>query len=338
MVIHFAMNSTSWDETTDTMIVGGQLHRYFQPVWDALDAMGVGYTVGRQPARGAVNVYPNTRSTYRSGSQRYDRESVGVSHGLADKGYRQGYRFYRQVLLPGPAFWEVLRRGRFPERKLHIAGYPKLDPLITQEVDGSGVWSHDGRIRVLYAPTHGGGSERHRDGNPDKPGAKATSWWQRDEMAALLDEEKFEVVLAPHPRHAPGRRATFEEYAGADVVIADGGSTIYEAWVLGLPVVMPAWLTRERNETRDGGRTLEARVYKRRLGYQADAPGELAELVRRAAGEGIGKAETAFAETVVPTELRGRGGQEWARFLAALEAGDRVADLGVPAGRRLSAK
>jgi len=315
------MNSTSWDEGRDEMIVGGQLHRYFQPVWDALDELGVGYTVGRQPAMGAVNVYPNTRSTYVRGSHRYDRESVGVSHGLADKGYRQGYRFHRHLLLPGPAFQEVLLRDGFPMRKLHVAGYPKLDPLFRGEVDGAGYWSNDGRIRVLYAPTHGGGSERWRDGNPDKPGAKATSWWHRDQVAGLLDEERFEIVLAPHPRHSPGNQATFAQYLGADVVLADGGSTIYEAWCLGKPVVLPAWLTRHRNETRDRGRNLEARVYKEGLGYQADAPEQLADLVERAAGEGMRRAEVEFAEQIIPPELRGRGGREWAEFLAALDAG-----------------
>ncbi|WP_165498693.1 UDP-N-acetylglucosamine--N-acetylmuramyl-(pentapeptide) pyrophosphoryl-undecaprenol N-acetylglucosamine transferase [Streptomonospora litoralis] len=316
------MNSTSWDEQADTMVAGGQLDRYFRPVWDALEAMGVPYSVGRQPARDAVNVYPNNRSAYAPGSQRNDRESVGVSHGLADKGYRQQYRFFRHVLLPGPGFAEVLRRTRFPERKLHILGYPKLDPLLNHQVAGP---ERDDRIRVVYAPTHGGGSERWPEGNRAAPGAGATSWWHRDEVTALLDEDAFDVVTAPHPRHSPGCRATFEEYAGADVVIADGGSTIYEAWVLGIPVVLPAWLTRARNETRDSGRTLEARVYKRGLGYQADAPGELADLVRRAAGEGMRPAETEFAETIVPTELRGAGGQVWAEFLAHLEDRSRPA-------------
>jgi hypothetical protein len=313
------MNSTSWDETTDRMIVGGQLDVYLRPVWRALDSMGVAYTVGRQPAHGAVNVYPNNRRAYVRGSQRFDRESVGVSHGLADKSYRQHYRFHRHVLLPGPAFYDVLRRGRFPERKLHIAGYPKLDPLFNGEVAAP---ERDERIRVVYAPTHGGGSERWPEGNPNAPGAGATSWWRRDEVQALLDPEVFDVVLAPHPRHAPGRKATFGQYMNADVVIADGGSTIYESWCLGIPVVMPAWLTRERNESRDGGRTLEAHVYQQRLGLQADAPGELADMVRRAAGEGIGRREREFAETIIPPELRGVGGKRWAEFLAGLDAGD----------------
>src|SRR5690606_22351091 len=121
------MNSTSWDEGRDEMIVGGQLHRYFQPVWDALAEMGVPYTVGRHTEVGAVNVYRHTRSTCVHGSYRRGRVSVWVSHGLADKGYRQGYRFPQHVLLPGPAFAEVLLRDGFPPRKLHVAGSPKFD-------------------------------------------------------------------------------------------------------------------------------------------------------------------------------------------------------------------
>ncbi|WP_017602346.1 glycosyltransferase family protein, partial [Nocardiopsis lucentensis] len=208
---------------------------------------------------------------------------------------------------------------RFPARKLHILGYPKLDPIFNGEVAAP---ERDERIRVVYAPTHGGGSERWPEGNPDAPGAGATSWWRRDEVIGLLDEDVFDVVVAPHPRHASGKQATFEQYVGADVVIADGGSTIYEAWCLGIPVVMPAWMTRVRNESRDGGRTLEARVYRQRLGYQADAPGDLVEMVGRAAGEGIGAREREFADTVIPSELRGQGGRMWAEFLAGLEVGE----------------
>uniref|UniRef100_UPI0012685ABA hypothetical protein n=1 Tax=Nocardiopsis lucentensis TaxID=53441 RepID=UPI0012685ABA len=90
-MIHFCLNDTSTDGPPmgGQLIPGSQLDRYFRPVWDALDSMGVAYTVGRQPAAGAVNVYPNNRRAYMPGSQRLDRESVGVSHGLADKGYRQ---------------------------------------------------------------------------------------------------------------------------------------------------------------------------------------------------------------------------------------------------------
>src|SRR5690606_6356180 len=136
-----------------------------------------------------------------------------------------------------------------PLWKLYEAVYPKLDSMFRVEVDGAVFWLGDCRIKLLYASTHCVGTERWDNCNSDAPGARATSWWNRDQVAGLLDEEKFEVVLAPHPRHSPGHQATFAQYVDADVVIADGGSTIYEAWCLGKPVVLPAWLTRRRNET-----------------------------------------------------------------------------------------
>ena len=57
------------------------------------------------------------------------------------------------------------------------------------------------------------------------------------------------------------------------------------------------------------------------MGYQADEPEQLAGLVERAAGEGMRQSEIEFAAQVIPPELRGRGGCEWARFLAELEEG-----------------
>jgi hypothetical protein len=318
--LHFALNDTS-THPDGSLIEGGQLHRFFQSTWDALDAMDVAYTVGRQPAKGSVNVYPNNRRAYTPGSARLDRESVGVSHGIASKTYVSShYRFFRHVIIPGQAHWDELRRVRFPARKINVLGYPKLDLLFRGEVDGSGVFGEDGRIRVLYAPTHEGGSERNS--RPTAPGSQATSWNQRDEVLALLDEDVFDVVTAPHPRHHPAGKATFAEYVNADVVIADGGSTIYEALVLGKPVVLPSWLTRERNETRAVGRTLESRVYREGIGYHVDDPRGFADSVRRAAEQGQREKDVAFAETVVAPEHRGVGGKRWAEFLAGLDIGE----------------
>jgi len=316
-VINFLGNATSWDEESDRLIPGGQLSRYYGTVFDALKGLGVEYTVTRQPVRATVGVYPNGRDCYHRGSQRLHRISVGVSHGIASKHYLSSkHRQYDLVLVPGPAHKVELVATGCPRRKIYIAGYPKLDPLLRGEVNGSGVWTDDGRIRVLYAPTHGGGSERHAAGNRHAPGARATSWWHRDQVTRLLSPDHFEVVLAPHPRHSKGKKATFEQYTGADVVVADGGSTIYESLVLGLPVVLPAWLTRRRNEDRAGSATLESYVYRNRIGYQADAAGEFAGMVITAAASGLSPLHAAFAETILPTDLRGRGGQIWAQHLA----------------------
>src|SRR5690606_14880686 len=155
----------------------------------------------------------------------------------------------------------------------------------------------------------------------DAPGAQATTWWHRDYLLGLLDPDRHLVMEAPHPRHSPGRQATFAQYVGAAVVIADGGSAVDEAFAVGLPVVFPRWLTAHRNLTRAGGRLLEHDVYERRAGWHADTPDQLADLVDRAAAEGISDLERRFAHWVLPEDLRGHGGKLHAEFLMEVDSG-----------------
>ena len=316
--MHFCLNDTStYDD--GTLIPGGQLDRYMRPMWQALDELGVEYTVGRQPRLGVVNVYPNHRDAYKPGSWYGEHASVQISHGLASKGYRNAERCsdFTAIAAPGPALAEEIIASGISRDRVHICGYAKLDPIYRGEV--ASPWpERDGRIRVLWAPTHGGGSERHQQGNPDAPGAGATTWWHRDALLKLLDPERFLVMEAPHPRHHPQRQATLAEYVGADVVLADGGSTMYEAWCVGLPVVFPDWLTAHRNLTRANGSLLEARVYRERIGWHADRPKRYADTVRAAAEAGISAGEAAFAEEVLPLELRGRGGRLHAELFMRL--------------------
>src|SRR5690606_8972077 len=104
----------------------------------------------------------------------------------------------------------------------------------------------DDRIRVLYAPTHGGGGEMSHwdDTEPTTRAATRTSWWHKDTILNHLDPDVFDVVACPHPRYRPDHKATLREYIGADAVIADGGSTMWEAMILGIPLVAPSWITK----------------------------------------------------------------------------------------------
>lgn len=315
-MINFASNATGWNPAEHRLVPGGQVDRLIAPVLAHLP--NGSYTVSRQPTDGAVNVYLSNRDRYVDRSHRADRVGVSYAHGLASKGYRDWTRTKRfdYVTVPGPAHArEVIASGAPAHRVIEI-GYPKLDPLFRGEITGP---PRDERIRVLWAPTHGGGSEEFIHGNRSAVGAAASSWWHRDEIMRHLDPDTFDTVACPHPRHAPGRRATYEEYATADVVIADGGSTIYEAMALGMPVVLPAWLTRARNLSREGGRLLEATVYREELGLHVHDPRDLADTVVRAAEEGPGPREREFIDQVLPPQYRGTSGQRFAAWLLDLD-------------------
>lgn len=313
--IHFASNATGWDDTTGALIPDGMIDRFIAPICELLPA----YTVGRQPIPRALNVYLATRGRYRYGHREIGRTGVMISHGIADKEYRNAIkmRSYAHVVVPGPAFTERLVHTGLPKDKIHELGYPKLDPIFQGRIPAP---KRDSRIRVVWAPTHGGGGERFMGykGIPPTAGAGATTWWRSNEFLPLLNPDRFDVVHAPHPRHRPDRRATLEEYVGADVVIADGGSTIYEAWALGLPVVFPRWITADRICTRGDGNTLEGQIYRRRLGWHADTPAELVDMVAAAPAEGRGDGVREFIDDILPPAHRGHGGKLHAEFLLTL--------------------
>lgn len=319
-MIVLCANDTSWDHDADALIPGGQADRYLRPIFDALPEGRAVISRQPRPGREHVNVYMNHRVIYQRANYKGERSSVMISHGIASKTYRNGVKAksYRHIVVPGPALWREVVDSGISRKVVHQLGYPKLDPVHNGQV--ASPWpERDGRVRVLWAPTHGGGSERYPDGNRTKPGSRATTWWHRDDLLGLLDPQRHLVMEAPHPRHHPQKQATLAQYVGADVVLADGGSTMYEAWCCGLPVVFADWLTAERNLGRAGGVTLEARVYGEGIGWHAEKPEEFAPLVDRAAAEGINKTETVFAEEVLPAEYRGIGGKLHAEFLVGLD-------------------
>lgn len=313
--IVLAANSTSWDEERDELIPGGQGDRYLRPILDALPEGAA--VIARQPRPGAVNACMNHREIYAPRCWYGEHASVQLSHGIASKGYRQpsNCSTFTYIAAPGPALADEIIQSGVAASRVKVLGYAKLDPIFRGEVESP--WpERDGRVRVLWAPTHGGGSERFP--SPQSPGAGATTWWRRDEVLGLLDPDQVLVMEAPHPRHSPGRQATLAQYVGADVVIADGGSTMYEAWCVGLPVVFADWISGERNLTRANGTLLESRVYREEIGWHARQRGQFARLVSEAAAAGISDVEREFAEQVLPSELRGRGGQLHAELLLEL--------------------
>lgn len=309
-MIRFCYNIISWD---DGPVPGGMADRMVGPIFPHLPT----YEVDRWPQRGRLNAYLSMPSVY---EDRFIPGGVLVSHGIADKGIRVGAKLrdsFAYVTVPGPAYAERALETGYPASRIVELGYPKLDPIFQGLVEPL---PRDDRIRVVYAPTHGGGGERLHLNDTAPPAitaARRTSYWFRDEVTKQLDPEVFDVVLALHPRHRPDRQATLAEYVGADVVIADGGSTIYEAWALGIPVVFPSWLTRGGHSL--GKRTTEAKIYRQRIGRHADAPGQLAKLVRQAAEEGMQSGETALIDYVFPPAYRGVSGKLHAEFLMSLD-------------------
>ena len=240
----------------------------------------------REPVPGEVNV--------RFFHFMRDKYGVFMSHGIADKNWRTPDKLYgfSHVCVSGPGWRDRYLQWGLHESRILMVGYPKLDVL----------WPAPEGEGVLWAPTHAG---TH---------SYPSSYYG---IEATLPHLEFDVKVAPHPRNRPIKATTLGELSDSRVVIADCGSTVYEAWALGKPVVFPSWLVERKVMARWPG-SYEAQIYSNRIGRHAKDEKDLNRLVKEAMDGGITKAEEQFIEKILPREFRGVSGRMAADVLGGL--------------------
>jgi len=272
------------------------IHKLSAPIMEHLEDAGFVH----HPVPGAINIrFFNQVRIEDLGGDFVDPDwDVFISHGVADKDYWQARKIdqFLAVLLAGPAWTErVVEQGLSRERIYEI-GFLKLDPIFQGRVTRT----PSDRPYILWAPTHKG-----------RP--------QVSSYPACLRKIKempteWEVSVSTHPANDPKKRATMQALVDADVVIADSGSTLYEAMALGKPVVFPDWLTKAGIE-RIRPHSLEGEIYRKGIGRHANSMRELIDLCRDALANGQTPEERAFIDRCCPPETRGRAGELAAKAL-----------------------
>lgn len=243
---------------------------------------------------------------------------VLMSHGLADKNYflimgQDGRRLinaYEHVLVAGKWFKDRLLRARWhpvPARRvkltrsqIHIAGWPRLDPLWVKQPMARA----QGPVRVLWAPSHNHSGE-------------FSSYPAFERYLPRLLEE-FEVRVSLHPSNRTDKTPTAGDLQWADVVITDFGTMLYEAWALGKCVIMPDWLFPEEmlKARSSQKRSAEGYVYSHGIGNHAKDIEELCRMV--AANEPPGRDVRVFMKRILAPEYRGTSARRVAELLTAL--------------------
>jgi len=226
----------------------------------------------------------------------FPKADVFLSHGLADKNWRNADKMsgYGYILVSGPAWKEKLIGQGISPDAISVVGYPFLDPVSDLERS---------RELLVWAPTHKATSEVTTEGRFSE---------------ALVDRlgKEFPLEIVSHP--VGSKRLSRDVLPRAAVVIADAGSTLYEAWAFGIPVVFPDWLVKEAVLKKWPG-SFEAAIYERGLGWHANSEGELIDLVREVWKTGeLGTGVEEFMEGILPSELRGCSGEVAAKELTRL--------------------
>ena len=301
MQINFVREVTAYKNTLDSLI---------DPIRKYLPESTVTPKGGKE---GALNF------CFFVGSQA-PKPRILMSHGVADKNYigsreKGKATKFDYLFVPGPAYKEkhttgFIARDRknveyvhenkgYPADRIFVVGWPKLDPIF----NGGYKRTPSDKIRILYAPTHNA--------------IKAVSSFPA--FNEYLDKfpADFGVINSPHPCRKEDRMPTMQHLVDADVIIADAGSTIYEAWALGKPVIFPDWLVRTGVLNIFNG-AFEAQIYRENLGYHAKDFHHLLELIPEALEKGVTDDVKEFMKGVCPAEFNGKSGKTIAEILRRL--------------------
>lgn len=285
------------------------------PILEHLDNTEAGFTNRPSPGKSGKAINCRFFNSYRINQQGkipvgpYD---IFISHGIGDKNYWIGKRIkdFNFAFCPGP-IWEKRMRKTGYKGEIFQTGYTKMDPLFNGQYTKNDFNKHC----VVWAPTHGY-NNKHRG---------RSSYPQCMSLIHSIPNE-YEKKMALHPtskmntnvKHLP----TMQDLIDADVVIADAGSTLYEAWILGKPVIFPDWLCKKDvlGHFKEDKENLEYIIYSKNIGYHAKDMQDLIKLIPIAIEKGMKDEEKQFIEEICPEKTRGRAGEFAAKAIKEIQS------------------
>lgn len=240
-----------------------------------------------------------------------------MSHGVADKNYlsmndsdgRMINRF-QHVFVPGP--WLKNRLLALPgveltEDKIHVVGWPRLDPLYITRQSYLARKQEHALPNVLWAPTHD-----HRKRGKSK---ESTSSYPCFEDYSGEMNSRYNYKIALHPRNRASKEPTTVSLAESDFVISDFGTMVYEAWALGIPVIFPRWILKDRIIKYVKG-SAEAYIFENNIGLHANSIDDVHRFIEE--NQPVGEDVKLFMEEYLPSEYMGKSGALIAQKLRTL--------------------
>jgi len=252
--------------------------------------------------------YFNSARINQQGKCQVGPHDIFISHGIGDKNYwiAEKIKDFKFAFCPGPT-WKNRMLNTGYKGEIFITGYPKLDPIFQNQIKRT----KRKKPYIAWLPTHGYSSKNRG----------RSSYPFFNEYIKKIPTSLYEIGNGMHPTtklHSNRKQLpTMQELADADVVIADAGSTVYEAWSLGIPVIFPDWICKESvlNHFKHDKKNLEYMIYSKQIGYHANDIKQLIDLIEVALNKGMKDEEKEFINGVFPKSLRGNSGKETAKAI-----------------------
>ena len=249
----------------------------------------------------AVNVHFFNEHSYLT-NVKLNGINVFIPHGLGDKAWRNSKENQFDYVTASSELWKdiLLKRG-IKKEKIIICGYPKIDLFYDIEK------KENSKKTILWCPTHNT-NMNNLTGVSSNPAFRKVIDWIPD---------KYNFVEHVHPYNHKEHSSTCEDLINADIVITDFSSMIFEAIILGKPVIFPDWIVKGtilsyyRN-------TLEGKMYIENMGLHATTFDELIPHIESSIEHGLDEKTINFAEEILPTKFRGTSGKYIADFLMSL--------------------
>lgn len=237
------------------------------------------------------------------------KKGVFMSHGIADKSWRNGSRVspYDYICVSGDLWKEKMIREGIAEDKIWVVGYTKLDPIFASY---NHISHDDKKINVLYAPTHNARADKF-------PDEVCLSCYPRLDKHFLNKPNNIEIKSSLHPANKEKHETTFDLYNWADVVVSGSSSTLYEALSLGIPVVFPDWLVKSQIMSVYSN-SFEDKIYREKIGYHANSIEDFWSKIEYANNNGIDEKTSNFIDGIFPKKLRGKSGEALSKKLLSI--------------------
>ena len=265
------------------------------------------------------------------------KADIFMSHGCADKNYRSIFKCnylkqFKYIFVPGTWLKNKLVKLGMDENNIFCVGWPKIDPLFFarkkylsekksyfKSIDRKRGWKPRNKPKILWAPSHN--KYMKTSGCSSYP--NFNRFYRRLSLNSNID-----IRASLHPRNNHNSSITTFELIECDYVIADYGSTIYEAWALGIPVIFPSWLTGKNIITQLPG-SAEEYIYSNNIGLHASSYNDLLAKIDFKARPGkrsICKKTKEFMSSYLPIKYNGNSGKTIAKLAIELYEKNKYSD------------